>query len=140
MPVRTFLDTNVLVYAFDHDSGDKRLRARDMLADRGANDFVISAQVLGEFFVTVTRKLARPLTAQAAARAVDELGSLPVVRIDTVLVRAAIDTSQRAQLSYWDALIVEAAASAGCARILTEDLADGTSIRGVRIEDPFGDG
>lgn len=138
MTDRVLVDTNVFIYAFDThpDSGAKRARALELLADDSL-DICVSAQVLSEFFVTVTRKLPRPLPAVEAARAVGDLIPLGVIPTDAHLIAAAIKTSQSAQLSYWDALIVEAAASAGCARVLTEDLNAGAVISGVRIENPF---
>lgn len=133
---RAFVDTNVWVYAFDDAEPAKRDRARALLADPPGT-LVVSAQVLGEFYVVVTRRLAAPVDPQVARAAVDQLCRLPVVPVDAELVRAASGTAQSAQLSYWDALIVEAAATAGCDRLLTEDLAAGTTIRSVRIENPF---
>lgn len=137
MSARTFLDTNVLVYAVDHDEPAKREVARALLADAQAQRFVLSAQVLGEFYVTVTRKLARPVEAGVAAAMVEQLGRLPVVALDGALVRSALALSRSAQLSYWDALVVAAAAAAGCERLLSEDLNDGQAIGALRVEDPF---
>lgn len=133
---RTFLDTNVLVYLFDRDEPRKQARARELIADE-ALFLVVSTQVLSEFYVVATRKLARPLDAAAASLAVDRFSEFFVVGSDAAMVRAAIGTAQRSQLSYWDAMIVEAAVSANCERILTEDLNPGSTIRGMRIENPF---
>ena len=135
MTSRTFVDTNIFVYAFDADEPAKRDVALGVIRD--TPDLVISTQVLGEFFVAVTRKLARPLPEAVAAAAVEEMTTLPVVPTDLTLVRSALATARLHQLSYWDALVVEAAATAGCDRLLTEDLADGAELRGVRIENPF---
>ena len=134
---RTFLDTNVLVYLFDHDEPDKEARARDILEQAEPGELVLSTQVLSEFYVVVTRKLKRPLDAAQAAHAVDLLSLLPVVPLDPTLVKAAIQTSRSAQLSYWDGLIAASAAAAGCERLLTEDLNDGQVIGSVRVENPF---
>lgn len=136
MTSRAFVDTNVLVYLFDDDEPVKQARARELLV-AGEHHLVLSTQVLGELFVTVTRKLARPLAGDVAADVVAALAELTVVPTDLALVLAALETSRVAQLSYWDALIVEAAASAGCDRVLTEDLAGGSTIRGVLIDNPF---
>lgn len=132
---RRFLDTNVLVYAFDNAEPIKQARARELLADGSA--FVLSAQVLGEFFVTVTRKLAEPLSIDRAREAIIALEVIPVQPITGPLVTAAIDRVQRSRLSYWDALIVETSRAAGCDVLLTEDLQDGQLIDGVRVRDPF---
>ncbi len=137
MSVRTFLDTNVLVYAFDDGEPEKRDRARALLIEP-PSALVISAQVIGEFYVVVTRKLARPLAPIDARAAVAQLLRLPVVPVDAELTSAAVATSESSQLTYWDALIIEAASAAGCGVVLTEDLADGSTIRSVRIENPFG--
>lgn len=136
MSTRSFVDTNVLVYAFDDADPVKRDRAREILSGNEGS-LVISAQVIGEFYVVVTRRLEKPLTLEHASKAVAQLLRLPVVPIDGELTRASISTSQTDQISYWDALIIEAAAAAACERLLTEDLADGSSIRSVKVENPF---
>ena len=136
MTAKAFLDTNVLVYLFDNDEGAKQSRARTLMAD-SSFQFVVSTQVLGEFYVVVTRRLRRPLDPPSAGRAVERISELFVVGTDAAMVRAAVRTSQRSQISYWDSLIIEAAASADCELVLTEDLAHGSSIRGVRIQNPF---
>lgn len=133
-----FLDTNVVVYAFDDDEPGKQERARAVIA--GGGDYptlVVSTQVLAEFFVAVTRKLDRPLAPEVARQAVSDLAVLPVVGADKESVLAGIDLADRHQLSLWDALIVQAAATAGCETLLTEDLADGAELAGVRIRNPF---
>jgi predicted nucleic acid-binding protein len=134
---KVFVDTNVLVYVFDHDEPAKSKRAQDLLARARPGELALSAQVLGEFYVTVTRKLKRPLDETAADEALEWLGLLHVVALDSALVKAAIQTSRSAQLSYWDGLIVAAAAQARCGRLLSEDLNDGQLIGSVRVENPF---
>jgi predicted nucleic acid-binding protein len=134
---RVFLDTNVLVYLFDHDDPAKTRRARDTLEHAKPGELTLSAQVLSEFYVVVTRKLKRPLDSESAAQAIDWLGLLRVVPLDPALVKAAIKASRSAQLSYWDGLIVASAEAGGCGRLLTEDLNDGQQIGSVRVENPF---
>lgn len=134
---RAFLDTNVLVYVFDQDEPDKAKLAKALLGQAKPDELALSAQVLGEFYVTVTRKLRRPLDADSAGQAVDWLSLLKVVSIDSALVKEAGEISRSSQISYWDGLIVASAASYGCQRLLTEDLNDGQVIAGVRIENPF---
>jgi len=135
---RSFVDTNVVVYAVDENPADraKHDTAAELLV-REAESLVLSTQVLQEFYHAVTRKLRTPLDAGRAAAAVRALSKMEVVGSDAALVLAAIDTSQSAQISIWDALIVEAAHRADCERVLTEDLSDGQVIRGVRIDNPF---
>jgi predicted nucleic acid-binding protein len=133
---RRFLDTNVLVYLYDRADDDKRRKARAIVADESAT-LVLSSQVLGEFFVVVTRRLSTPLSTPDAITAVRSLADLSVVPIDSELVLAASSTVERHQLSYWDALIVEAAATSGCTQLMTEDLNAGSTLRGVTIVNPF---
>lgn len=139
MSARTFLDTNVLVYIFDHDEPAKQQRARAILAQAESGELALSTQVLSEFYVTVTRKIERPLDPAYASQVVDWLGCLHVVSTDLVLIKDAIRTSRSAQLSYWDGLVLSAAAHAGCELLLTEDLNDGQEINSVRVENPFRD-
>ncbi|MGO9319354.1 MAG: PIN domain-containing protein [Solirubrobacteraceae bacterium] len=134
---RAFLDTNVLVYLFDHDEPAKTRLARELLKQAKPGELVLSAQVLSEFYVVVTRKLKRPLTEEVATQAIDWLSLLQVGALDATLVKAAIQTSRSSQVSYWDALIVASAAAARCERLLTEDLNDSQVIGSVRIENPF---
>lgn len=137
MPGRAFLDTNVLAYAVDDSDPVKRDRARALFADSGSTQLVLSTQVLSEFYVVATRKLATPLGEDAAAAAVDALAELPVVATDTTLVRDAIHLSRARKLSLWDALVVTAASAGDCDTLLTEDLQDGATIDGVVIRNPF---
>lgn len=137
MTASAFVDTNVVVYAFDDDEPDKQERARDLLSDPGDIGLVLSTQVLTEFFVTVTRKLARPLEQGTARQAVAALTELRVVSLDAGLVLAGIDLADQYQLSVCDGLIVQAAVASGCDTILTEDLATGAVLAGVHIQNPF---
>jgi predicted nucleic acid-binding protein len=138
MSVRSFVDTNVLVYLFDADAPEKQARARELLAARGpAGELVISTQVLQEFFVTVTRKLEHPLSTESAEQAVRRLAAYPVVTITVGLVLAAIAVLRAHQISFWDALIVAAAREAGCSELLSEDLGDGANLAGLRVSNPF---
>ncbi|MCL2785422.1 MAG: PIN domain-containing protein [Propionibacteriaceae bacterium] len=134
MSVDTFIDTNILVYAFDDSTPNKRDIAQSLLAE---GNFITSTQVLGELYVTLTRKLTNKLPSDIAQQAIQELTNLPTTPITAPLVSSAIDTSIRFQLSYWDSLILEAAVVSGCTTLLTEDLNDGAVIRGVRITNPF---
>ena len=134
---RRFFDTNVLVYLFDDDEPRKQTAARELLADGGG--FVLGAQVLGEFFVTVTRKLARPLPLGRARDAIVSLAEFPVQPITATLVNAAIERVERSRLSYWDALIVETSIAAAADVLSTEDMQNGQVFDGVRIDDPFAD-
>jgi predicted nucleic acid-binding protein len=137
MSARTFIDTNVLVYAIDEAEPAKRAVAERVLASRDYGELVLSTQVLSEFYVTVTRKLATPVTEADAEQALDSFGSRPIVEVDTALVRSAVQISRSSKISYWDGLVVAAAIRGGCQRLLSEDLNDGQEICSVRVENPF---
>ncbi len=131
-----FLDTSVLVRLFDDDEPQRQAAARAVVGAADGPPLAVSAQVLAEFHHVVTTGLARPLASVTARRALADLADLHVVPTDTDLVLAAADTAAEHDLSMRDALVVEAAAAAGCARLLTEVLPHGTLIRGVAAEDP----
>lgn len=133
---RVFIDTTVLLYADDLDAGDKRAKAQGILRQVYIEgNGVISTQVLQEFFVASTRKLGVP--PEIARRKVELLARLDVVTIEPALIVEAIDLHRLHPLSFWNALILRAAAASGCQMLLTEDLQSGRSIGGVRIENPF---
>ena len=129
-----FVDTNVCVYLYDHADADKQRIARAALTEQ-PEEIVISTQVLSEFFWAATRKL--DLNARAAREGVRQMAMLRVVPVDHRLVLRATDATVAARISIWDALIIEAAATAGCERLLTEDLNNGQIIRDVQIINPF---
>ena len=136
MPDRVFLDTNVLVYAQDSGVPTKQRKSRDIimrLADSG--DGVISTQVMQEFFVAATRKLGvEPLAAKGVLKT---FGVFEIVQVSPALIHEAIDCCILNQLSYWDALILAAASSAGCSTVFSEDLNASQTILGVKVENPF---
>lgn len=135
---RIFLDTNVVVYLFDRDAEAKRRRAREVLeVEATAGRLALSTQVLQEFYVTVTRKLAKPLDPGAALEAVKSLMALPTVPVDPALILAAIARSRSDALSFWDSLIIQAALASGASRLYSEDLQHGRIIEGMTIENPF---
>ena len=137
MTERVFIDTNVWVYAVDAADPAKRERARAVLAPRNDVHMTTSSQVLSEFYTVVTRKLASPMSEELAAQMVDRLSQLPVVPVDADLVLRAVAGSRAWNISLWDALIIRAAEVAGCAVVLSEDLADGATYGSVRVANPF---
>ena len=134
--MRAFVDTNVLVYLHDRNEETKREQAQTLFLNNDL-DLIISSQVLSEFYVTVTRKIRQPLNAAKAKAAVETLAELEVVPVTRNLNVDAVEVSQQHQVSYWDALIIEAASRAGADQLLTEDLNAGSTIRGVTIVNPF---
>lgn len=137
MIVRSFLDSNVIVYTDDPDEHAKRERAVQLVAAaRRTGLGVVSTQVLQEYFNATTRKLATP--AAAARVKVEALTRLSVVQVDAALILAAIDLHGLHRLSIWDALILQAAAAAGCRELLSEDMQPGFRHAGVVVVNPFG--
>lgn len=134
---RAFVDTNILIYAHDVDAGEKRVTARRMLEELwvGRNG-VLSMQVLQEFYVNATRKIAVPLSRERA-RAVVKAYGIWCVETTPEEIGAAFGIEDEAGISFWDAPIVASAVKAGAGRILTEDLNHGQTIAGVLIENPF---
>ncbi|HYY89527.1 MAG TPA: PIN domain-containing protein [Chloroflexota bacterium] len=133
-----FCDTNVLVYAYDTTAGAKREPARALLERlwlEGAG--ALSVQVLQELFVTLTRKIARPLEPLAARSIVADLATWQVVEPAAPDVLAAIDGADRWRVSFWDAMIVTTALHVGAAVMWSEDLTDGQTFDGVTVRDPF---
>ena len=136
MIARSFLDSNIFVYADDHRLQAKQAIAIDLYRRARATGFgVISTQVLQEYFSVVTSKIAMP--AGLARRRVELMATLEVVQIDPRLILAAIDLHRLHQLSIWDALILQAAAAGGCRELLTEDMQHGANLLGVEIVNPF---
>ena len=136
--MKSFIDTNVLVYLFDLDAPDKKAIAQQILQTEGvAGNLLLSTQVLQEFYVTVTRKLTQPLKSDTALEVVQRLVVLPLVIVDAALIVSAIRRSQKESVLFWDSLIIDAALKGGAQRLWSEDLQHGRTISGMRIENPF---
>lgn len=135
-----FLDTNILVYAHDVEDTGKQTRSRELIyrAVREGNG-VISPQVLSEFFVTVTRKIAEPISEPTARREMILLSCLCSVDQDATMVIRALDMKSRWTVSYWDALILAAAERAECKVLYSEDLSHQQFYGDIQVFDPFRD-
>jgi len=134
---RTFFDTNLLLYLFDVGEPAKSGAARRAFDGSAPGDIVVSTQVLQEFYWNATRKLSPPLPAHEAACHVRELSEHTVVVVEVPLILAATARAESDTIAFWDALIVEAALSAGCTRLLSEDMQDGREFDGMRVVNPF---
>ncbi len=130
-----FVDTNVLLYSLDTKTPQKREAAATLLRRR---DLVLSVQVLQEFYVQATdpRRL-DALTHEVAVALMATWRRYPIVDNTLALVDAGLAICASARLSFWDAMIVAAAASAGCEELYSEDLNAGQTIAGVRVINPF---
>ncbi len=131
----SFVDTNVVVYAFDLADPPKQRVAIEIL-EKG-DRLVLSTQVLLETWWVLTRRLANPLEDSQASEVIDRLSELPVVSTDPQLVTQSIETARRFDIAIWDALIIEAARAAGCTTVLSEDLQAGQDFDGVTVANPF---
>ncbi len=134
---KTFVDTNVLIYAHDIDAGQKHDVAKNLIRDLWSERAgLLSTQVLQEFYVNVTRKIASPLSKVSARAVIHSYGSWC---IETALtdVSTAFQIEDESRIGFWDALVIASAARGGAARLLSEDLNAGQTVLGVRIENPF---
>jgi len=139
MSDRILVDTNILVYAYDLDAGDKRTKAVEVI-DRLWSDGngVLTAQVLAEFFVTITRKVKQPLSIADARQIIaDYQVGWAVFPTTPETVLQAIGGVAQHQMSFWDAMIWAAARLNDVNTIYSEDLQAGQIIEGVRIENPL---
>ena len=137
--MRYFLDTNVILYAYSTDASeyDKRDIARSILTQA---DWIISAQVLQEFYSNATRPKRGTIalmTHADAQAAVHGLARFATVALDAALIQQAIALRAQHQVSYWDAAIVAATLRSGARELLTEDLNAGQVFDGVTIVNPF---
>jgi predicted nucleic acid-binding protein len=134
----TFVDTNILVYAHDRSETRRQPLAEGLLEELWARRTGrLSTQVLQEFYSVATRKLDPPMGRAEARKIVNQYAAWPVVLTDPTLILTASALEEDHGLSFWDALIVEAARRAGATRLVTEDLQDGRDFTGVRVENPF---
>jgi len=133
-----FADANILVYAFDSSDPTRHRSAADLLSRLMDSDRLrLSTQVLQEFYVTMTRKVQPPWSPDRALSKLDDFAAWPVITTDFPMIREAVLLSRDAVISFWDALVVVAAARSGAGILYTEDLNDGQILRGVRVANPF---
>lgn len=137
-PEIRFLDTNILVYAFDCSAGKKHIRAAELVQECWEDQSgCLSIQVLQEFYVTVTRKIAAPLDSLVARQIVADLAHWRLHAPEAADLLQAIDLQQRYQLSFWDAMVIQSALRLGCKQLLSEDLQHGQVYRDVTVVNPF---
>lgn len=137
MSAKTFVDTNVLIYAHDVDARNKHDVANRVLRELWSQRAgVLSMQVLQEFYVNVTRKIASPLPKDIARQVVNSY-SIWCMETTPAELKAAFRIEDESRIGFWDALIVASAAKSGAVRILSEDLNAQQAIAGIRVENPF---
>jgi predicted nucleic acid-binding protein len=138
MIAKSFVDSNILIYAHDADSGSKQRQAADQLNRLWTSGTgLLSTQVLQEFYVNVTRKIAVPLSATAAREVVRDYALWIPSPTTAATVARASEISEVWRISFWDAMILAAAEQNGAERLLTEDLNAGEKIAGIEIVNPF---
>lgn len=138
MSDKFFVDTNILVYAHDRNAGAKHQRARALIENLwSTGNGVLSTQVLQELCVNLRRKTARPISVDETRRLVQDYLSWEIIvnSADSVLEALAIE--QRHKVSFWDALILQAAAASGATVVYSEDLSDGLRYGPVRVVNPL---
>lgn len=133
-----FVDTNILIYAYDLDAGAKHNVASEIvrnlwLSRRG----VISTQILQEFYVTVTKKISSPLTPSRARGVIKTYESWHLQINDLGTIMLGSELQERYTLSFWDGMVLAAARQAGARVLLTEDLNSGQVVEGIEINNPF---
>jgi len=140
MSDRCFVDTNILVYAHDRSAGLKHRRARLLIEDLwNSGRGVLSTQVLHELCVNVRRKTSRPLSLEETRRLVQDYLSWEIIVNTPASILQALDIEGRHKISFWDALILQAAESSGVAILYSEDLATGQRYGSMRLVNPLAD-
>ena len=138
MNVKCFVDTNVLVYAHDVDGGIKHRRAKQITEELwDSRTGVVSTQVLQELCLNVRRKYLRPFSPEQTRRLIQNYRKWEVVVNDANSILEALRFEDRYKVSFWDALILQAADSAGVDILLSEDLSAGQSYGGFQVKNPF---
>jgi predicted nucleic acid-binding protein len=133
-----FVDTNILIYAHDISAGQKHGRAKELMRDLWhSGDGCLSIQVLQEFYVNVTQKVTKPLSAEAAAQIIADLSVWEVHCPKMEDVLDAIRLQKRYQISFWDAMILVSAIQLGCHMLWSEDLNPGQVYDQVEVQSPF---
>jgi predicted nucleic acid-binding protein len=137
MPGPDFLDTNVLVYAYDASAPAKQRVAQDLVRRAVAGDFLVSTQVLAEFSATLLHKLVPPVSGKNVIALLDALAPIRLILPDGDMVRRAVEARAEYGLHFYDGMIVAAAERAECERIWSEDLSAGQKYFGVTATNPF---
>jgi predicted nucleic acid-binding protein len=137
MTAPDFLDTNVLVYAYDAGAPEKRRIAQDLVRRAVAGEMVTSTQVLAEFAATLLHKLTPAARPEDVTDVLDALGPIKTITPDGGVVRRAVEARARYGVHFWDGMIVAAAERGRCPRIWSEDLNAGQEYFGAVVENPF---
>ena len=138
MSDKYFVDTNVLVYAYDRSAGPKHERAQALIEELwNSGSGLLSTQVLQEFCVNLRHKAGQPLAADHVRRLIQDYSTWEIVVNTTESILQALDIEARYRISFWDALILQAAESSGATLVYSEDLASGQKYGSIRVVNPF---
>ena len=133
-----FVDTNVLVYAYNFADPHKHLVAKTLLSGLwNSGKGILSIQVMQEFYVVVTQKVSNPISSETAIQIIEDLGKwgYHIPKLEDII--EAVQIQQRNKLSFWDALIICSAKKSGCNIIWTEDLNHNQVYEGLKVLNPF---
>lgn len=137
MAASEFLDTNVLVYAYDVGDLRKQRIAQDLVIKALAGDIVVSSQVLAEFSATLLHKVSPAARPAEVIAILEALAPIHLVPTDGDTVRRAIEVRAKYGIHFHDGMIVASAERSGCTRIWSEDLNSGQSYSGIVVQNPF---
>lgn len=138
MNAKCFVDTNVLVYAHDRSTGSKHERALSLLESLwDSGNGILSTQVLQELCVTLRRKATNPLALGELRELVRDYSTWEVVVNSTDSVLRALEIAARYRISFWDAMILQAAEISKCSILYSEDLAAGMKFGSIQVLNPF---
>ena len=137
MSAPDFLDTNILVYAYDTTDLRKRRIAQDLLLRAFSGKITFSLQVLAEFAVTLLHKVAPPARPEDVVAILDALGPVQVILPDAEIVRRAVEARMKYGVHFYDGMILASAERGGCGRIWSEDLNEGQQYFGIPVQNPF---
>jgi predicted nucleic acid-binding protein len=137
MSAPDFLDTNILVYAYDASDPAKQVIAQKLVRQAIAGEIIVSSQVLGEFAATLLHKILPPTRPQDVIALLDALAPIKIVMPDAEMIRRAVEARAAYGVHFYDGMIIAAAERARCGRIWSEDLNAGQQYFGVTVVNPF---
>ena len=137
MPAPDFLDTNVLVYAYDPSDPRKQRVAQDLVRRALAAEMMTSTQVLAEFAATLLHKISPAARPEDVMALLEVLAPMHLVIPDGDMIRRAVEARASYGVHFYDGMIVAAAERGGCTRIWSEDLNAGQKYFGIAVENPF---
>ncbi len=137
MTAPEFLDTNVLVYAYDTSEPRKQQLAQGLVRRAFAGEIVASSQVLAEFAATLLHKITPAAKPEDLTVLLDTLGPIRLIAVDGDVVRRAVQARAQYGLHFYDGMIVASAERGGCQKIWSEDFNAGQTYFGIPVENPF---